>query len=170
MAFADGMLTGVFDDTELLRMWSVNTPAAIFPKRRLGHFENGYEASLLALEGDPSRDWEATRRIRAAGQATGHRPGGTARRLTRYGGQIVPFRGSTDFSSALAHRGLTGPVPFVDTPFRVLRQIGRCAEQLAESVNERAYRVRRGRRTRPCRSIARSVRMGPPPQISTEVM
>ncbi len=54
----------VFDDAELLRIWSVQTPAAIFPKRRLGRFEDGYEASLLALDGDPLRDWSATRRIR----------------------------------------------------------------------------------------------------------
>ncbi len=53
-----------FDDVHLLRIWSTDTPAAIFPKRRLGRFDDGYEASLLALDGDPLRDWSATRRIR----------------------------------------------------------------------------------------------------------
>lgn len=54
---------GVFDDRELLRMWSVVTPRAIFPGRHIACFEAGCEASFLALDGDPLTDFQNTRRI-----------------------------------------------------------------------------------------------------------
>lgn len=45
---------GVFSPAELLQMWSVVTPAMIFPTRRIARLEPGYEASFLVLEGDPT--------------------------------------------------------------------------------------------------------------------
>ena len=44
-------------------MWCETTPRAIFPKRRIGRLEDGYEASFLALDGDPLADFGATKRI-----------------------------------------------------------------------------------------------------------
>jgi imidazolonepropionase-like amidohydrolase len=54
---------GVFDSMGLLRLWSQATPRAIFPGRRVGCLENGCEASLLVLAGDPSADFANTGRI-----------------------------------------------------------------------------------------------------------
>jgi imidazolonepropionase-like amidohydrolase len=54
---------GVFSDEELLSMWTEETPRTIFPARKIGSLEEGYEASFLALEGDPLADWTATGRI-----------------------------------------------------------------------------------------------------------
>ena len=52
------------DNLALLKMWSENTAATIFPKRKLGHLEEGYEASFLVLEGDPIADFANVKRIR----------------------------------------------------------------------------------------------------------
>jgi imidazolonepropionase-like amidohydrolase len=52
--------SGLFTNLELLRMWSVTTPRAIFPNRRIGAFQEGYEASFLVLRADPLRDISAT--------------------------------------------------------------------------------------------------------------
>ena len=41
--------SGLFTNLELLRMWSVTTPQAIFPQRRVGCLANGCEASFLVL-------------------------------------------------------------------------------------------------------------------------
>ena len=54
----------VFDERTLLKMWSENTPATIFPRRKLGQLKDGYEASFLALEGDPLADFANVGRIR----------------------------------------------------------------------------------------------------------
>jgi imidazolonepropionase-like amidohydrolase len=54
---------GVFSDAELLTIWSVDTPRSIFPRRRMGCFEPGCEASLLALAGNPLVDFQNTQRI-----------------------------------------------------------------------------------------------------------
>jgi hypothetical protein len=54
---------GLFSPLELLRMWSVVTPTMIFPTRRIGRLEPGYEASFLVLDGDPSRSLENLFRI-----------------------------------------------------------------------------------------------------------
>jgi hypothetical protein len=43
---------------ELLRAWSVDTPRTIFPGRRLGALDPGYEANFLVLNGDPLADPE----------------------------------------------------------------------------------------------------------------
>ena len=55
---------GVFDNLALLKMWSEATPRAIFPGRRIGALADGYEASFLALAGDPLEDLANVRRIR----------------------------------------------------------------------------------------------------------
>jgi imidazolonepropionase-like amidohydrolase len=34
------------------------TPQAIFPSRKIGRLDEGYEASLLVLRGDPLKDLE----------------------------------------------------------------------------------------------------------------
>lgn len=55
---------GIWDNLGLLRMWSVDTPRAIFPGRRIGRLADGYEASFLALDGNPLEDFASVRRIR----------------------------------------------------------------------------------------------------------
>jgi hypothetical protein len=44
---------GVFDNATLIRMWSENTVRTIFPERRVGALREGYEASFIAVEGNP---------------------------------------------------------------------------------------------------------------------
>lgn len=56
--------SGLFSNLELLQMWSVTTPRAIFPARRIGALREGYEASFLVLDADPLQDIAATRAIR----------------------------------------------------------------------------------------------------------
>jgi hypothetical protein len=55
---------GVFEDRELLQMWTLNCARTVFPERKLGRLEPGYEASFLALEGNPLADWSSLGRIR----------------------------------------------------------------------------------------------------------
>ena len=54
---------GIFSNAELLRMWSMDTPRAIFPRRRIGRFADGYEASFLVLTGDPIAAFANSHRI-----------------------------------------------------------------------------------------------------------
>src|SRR5688572_27568007 len=54
---------GVIDRRALLKLWAEDTPRAIFPQRRIGFLREGYEASFLALEGNPLDDWRNVRRI-----------------------------------------------------------------------------------------------------------
>ena len=54
----------VFDDLTLLKMWTETTPQSIFPDRKIGILDDGYEASFLALEGNPLDDWKNSARIR----------------------------------------------------------------------------------------------------------
>ncbi|HEU5220224.1 MAG TPA: hypothetical protein VFU23_16300 [Gemmatimonadales bacterium] len=49
----------VWDDRTILRMWYETTPRSIFPGRRIGRFEEGYEASFLALSRNPLEDFTA---------------------------------------------------------------------------------------------------------------
>ena len=58
--------SGVFDRATLLRMWSEITPRAIFPNRRIGRLQSGYEASFLVLDGDPLADFSRVAQIRLA--------------------------------------------------------------------------------------------------------
>jgi len=51
------------DNLTLLKMWTITTPLAIFPKRRIGYLKDGYEASFLALDGNPLEDFTNVRKI-----------------------------------------------------------------------------------------------------------
>ncbi|HUF08110.1 MAG TPA: amidohydrolase family protein [Rhodothermales bacterium] len=55
---------GIFTSAELLHIWSVDTPQAIFPTRSIGRLEPGYEASFLALAANPLDDFRNIRGIR----------------------------------------------------------------------------------------------------------
>jgi imidazolonepropionase-like amidohydrolase len=55
---------GIWDELGLLKLWSEATPRAIFPHRTIGALADGYEASFLALGGDPLADLANVRRIR----------------------------------------------------------------------------------------------------------
>ncbi|HEY0679416.1 MAG TPA: hypothetical protein VGD17_14120, partial [Chitinophagaceae bacterium] len=50
----------IFDNLARLKLWCESTPATIFPKRKLGFFKEGYEASFLVIKGDPLADWKHT--------------------------------------------------------------------------------------------------------------
>jgi imidazolonepropionase-like amidohydrolase len=54
---------GIFDNAAMLRMWGTATPLAVFPDRKIGALKDGYEATFLALDADPLKDWSATERI-----------------------------------------------------------------------------------------------------------
>ncbi len=54
---------GIFSPRELLAMWSVVTPQLAFPDRRIGRLDAGYEASFVALRGDPLVDPGAMARV-----------------------------------------------------------------------------------------------------------
>jgi len=53
----------VFDNVTLLKIWTENTPLTIFPTRKIGRLRDGWEASFLALEGDPIIDFSNIRKI-----------------------------------------------------------------------------------------------------------
>ena len=55
--------TGVFSNLELLTMWTEVTARAIFPDRRVGRLDEGFEASFLVLAGNPLEDFAQTGRI-----------------------------------------------------------------------------------------------------------
>ncbi len=44
---------GTMDNKVVLKILCENTPAAIFPKRKIGKLDNGYEASFLVLNDNP---------------------------------------------------------------------------------------------------------------------
>ncbi|MDR4501827.1 MAG: amidohydrolase family protein [Nitrospirales bacterium] len=54
---------GVFHNRTLLKLWCENTADAIFPGRKIGKLQEGYEASFLVLAGDPIRDFQQVRQI-----------------------------------------------------------------------------------------------------------
>ncbi|MEO8623963.1 MAG: amidohydrolase family protein [bacterium] len=56
--------TRVFSDLELLRMWSMAAPRAIFPGRKIGKLDAGFDANFLVLAGNPLTDFENVKRIR----------------------------------------------------------------------------------------------------------
>jgi hypothetical protein len=56
--------SALLDELGLLRLWTGVTAEAIFRGRRIGALEEGYEASFVALEGNPLEDWANVRRIR----------------------------------------------------------------------------------------------------------
>ena len=55
---------GVLDEAELLALWSMATPRALFPDRRVGCLREGCEASFLVLGGDPLANFANVRDIR----------------------------------------------------------------------------------------------------------
>jgi len=48
---------------EALHSWSVATPRHVFPRRKIGKLDDGFEASFLVLEGNPHDDFANTQRI-----------------------------------------------------------------------------------------------------------
>ena len=52
-----------FDNLTLLKMWCETTAATIFPKRRIGHLKDGYEANFLVLTADPLADFTNVKTI-----------------------------------------------------------------------------------------------------------
>ena len=55
---------GVFDNLTLLKIWAETTPWTIFPDRQIGLLRDGYEATFLALGGNPLDDLTSVRRSR----------------------------------------------------------------------------------------------------------
>lgn len=53
----------IWTHAELLAMWSTAGPRVVFPDRRIGVLEPGYEASFLALDCDPMANLACTHRI-----------------------------------------------------------------------------------------------------------
>jgi imidazolonepropionase-like amidohydrolase len=53
----------VFENAELLRMWTVTAAETIFPRRKIGHLREGYEASFIVLRGNPLENFEHVREI-----------------------------------------------------------------------------------------------------------
>lgn len=51
---------GVWSELDLLRMYAVVTPQAIFPKRKIGQLLDGYEASFLVLTANRLDNWRTT--------------------------------------------------------------------------------------------------------------
>lgn len=54
---------GALKNRDLLDSWCVTTPLTIFPGRKIGRLEPGFEASLLALAANPLDDFAATEAI-----------------------------------------------------------------------------------------------------------
>lgn len=54
---------GIFDNLTLLKIWCEQTPQAIFPERRIGRLQEGYEASFLVLRDNPLERFEAVTQI-----------------------------------------------------------------------------------------------------------
>jgi len=55
--------TGLFDNAELVGMFTETSARLVFPRRSIGRLEDGYEASFLALAGDPTEELEHLRDI-----------------------------------------------------------------------------------------------------------
>ncbi len=55
---------GVFSPAELIRIWTETTPRTIFPTRRVGRLEPGYEASFISLAGNPLADFDRVKQVR----------------------------------------------------------------------------------------------------------
>jgi tetratricopeptide (TPR) repeat protein len=54
---------GVFDNLGLLKLMTETTPQLLFPNRKLGLFRDGYEASFLALDGNPLMDFANIKKV-----------------------------------------------------------------------------------------------------------
>lgn len=53
----------IFDNLTLLKIASEITPQTIFPNRKIGRLENGYEANFLVLKSDPITNFTAVKDI-----------------------------------------------------------------------------------------------------------
>ena len=53
----------VIDNRTLLNIWCTTTAETIFPHRRIGHLQEGYEASFLVLPRNPLDDFTAVEQI-----------------------------------------------------------------------------------------------------------
>lgn len=53
----------VFDPLALLKIWTEDTPRTIFPRRNIGLLKDGYEASFLALDGNPLELFAHVKRV-----------------------------------------------------------------------------------------------------------
>lgn len=53
----------IFSNLEALKIWTEETPKTIFPNRKIGKLQNGYEASFLVLSGDPLKDFAQVKNI-----------------------------------------------------------------------------------------------------------
>jgi hypothetical protein len=53
----------VFTNLELLNIWCTNSAQYIFPERKIGLLKDGYEASLLVLDGNPVIDFWSVNKI-----------------------------------------------------------------------------------------------------------
>ncbi|MFZ4634233.1 MAG: hypothetical protein ACOYNO_08520 [Saprospiraceae bacterium] len=54
---------GNIDNMALLRTLCVNTPKAVFPKRKIGKIADGYEANLIVLKDNPANNILKTRMV-----------------------------------------------------------------------------------------------------------
>lgn len=54
---------GVFTNAEILTMWCETTARGIFPQRKIGRLDDGFEASFLVLNGNPIEDFSHTKDI-----------------------------------------------------------------------------------------------------------
>lgn len=52
-----------FDNLTLLKMWCETTATAIFPKRKIGHLKDGYDANFLVLTANPLVDFANVKTI-----------------------------------------------------------------------------------------------------------
>ena len=52
---------GVQDNKKVLKALCENTPKAIYPKRKIGKFDDGYEASFLVLTSNPLENFQKAR-------------------------------------------------------------------------------------------------------------
>ena len=53
----------IFDPSFTLRTATVTTPQIMYPKRKIGHLKNGYEASFLVLKENPLENFAAVKEI-----------------------------------------------------------------------------------------------------------
>ncbi|HSJ67917.1 MAG TPA: hypothetical protein VK921_09595 [Anditalea sp.] len=53
----------VFNNLELLNIWTGVTTQTIFPNRKIGLIEEGYEANFIVLEGNPVEDFDFVTKI-----------------------------------------------------------------------------------------------------------
>ena len=54
---------GVVEPAELLRLWSMNTPKAVFPGRNIGCLDDGCEASFIAFRCSPLDNFVCVKEI-----------------------------------------------------------------------------------------------------------